>query len=173
MQHSYLIGLLNLSSTRVFLDLSKFGIGLGRVYIKLSPATALARQFLLLCTGQRGPSFIGSRFLMVNDLGQRWEWVSAGDYDKDTGEGGATLVQEVKGEPEYWRSDTEGLVWATHGSTRSKSAQFAITTGNSPTGTRSWAFGQVDGGLGVVRAEVNAINIGKVTIDNCGLVVPL
>lgn len=50
-------------SLLVFLDLAWRGEVHGRVYIRLNLLVPLARQFLLLCSGQQGPSYAGTSLL--------------------------------------------------------------------------------------------------------------
>ncbi|XP_069192227.1 uncharacterized protein [Procambarus clarkii] len=57
LQESEVVGMLDPSCTLAFLELGWAGSTRGRVTIRLTPDTLLARQFVLLCTGQRGHTY--------------------------------------------------------------------------------------------------------------------
>nr|XP_045586742.1 peptidyl-prolyl cis-trans isomerase-like [Procambarus clarkii] len=160
------------SCTLAFLDLGWAGSTRGRVTIRLTPDTPLARQFVLLCTGQRGHTYRNTKLLEVWEKGQPWEWVGGGDYESNDGEGGAPLLPDLKGQ--YRKSDRAGAVLCLDDPGGPKSAQFIITTGDRQVGDL-WpdVFGDVVSGLDVVRAAVNHSDIREVTVVDCGVVLPL
>ncbi|XP_069193063.1 uncharacterized protein [Procambarus clarkii] len=172
LQESEVVGVLEPSCTLVFLDLGWAGSTRGRVTIRLAPDTPLARQFLLLCTGQRGPSYLNTKLLQVCNKGGPEEWVEGGDYESNDGEGGARLLPHLRGQ--YRWSGQAGAVWARWGSWDPRSAQFAIITRDEPDGGQlPHVFGNVVSGLDVVRAAVNHSDITEVTVVDCGVVLPL
>lgn len=173
LQHKSLMSLLDTSSTLVFLDLGWAGSPRGRVYIRLSPDTGLAKQFLLLCTGERGPSYASSRILGVWNKSTEFEMVGGGDYDCNSGQGGAPLLQGLKNCEEYKRPAAAGTVRALHGPESNKCAQFSISTRDCPSREWHWAFGHVETGIEVVRSAANHRNIREVTVMDCGVVLPL
>lgn len=143
------------------------------MYIRLTPDTELARQFLLLCSGERGPSYKHSRLLGVWNKGTEFEMVGGGDYDRNDGHGGAPIMENLRPRREYQRAALSGTVRAMHGPVSSKSAQFSISTQDCASREWHWAFGRVERGLEVVRAAANHKNIKEVTVVDCGVVVPL
>ncbi|XP_069193755.1 peptidyl-prolyl cis-trans isomerase-like [Procambarus clarkii] len=172
LQESEVVGVLEPSCTLAFLDLGWAGSTRGRVTIRLTPDTPLARQFVLLCTGQRGHTYRNTKLLEVWDKGQPGECVGGGDYGSNDGKGGAPLLSDLQGQ--YRRSDRAGAVlcWLAPGDP--KSAQFTITTRDLQGGKqRVNVFGDVVSGLDVVRAAVNHSNIREVTVVDCGVVLPL
>ncbi|XP_069187231.1 uncharacterized protein [Procambarus clarkii] len=70
LQESEVVGVLEPSCTLAFLDLGWAGSTRGRVTIRLTPDTPLARQFVLLCTGQRGHTYRNTKLLRVWGKGQ-------------------------------------------------------------------------------------------------------
>ncbi|XP_069161667.1 uncharacterized protein [Procambarus clarkii] len=172
LQESEVVGMLEPSCTLAFLDLGWAGLTRGRVTIRLTPDTPLARQFVLLCTGQRGHTYHNTKLLRVVYKGSQWECVGGGDYESNDGKGGAPLLPDLQGQ--YRMSDRAGTVWATFGPEDPKSAQFVITTRDSQDGVQ-WqdVFGDVVSGLDVVRAAVNHSDITEVTVVDCGVVLPL
>ncbi|XP_069193717.1 peptidyl-prolyl cis-trans isomerase-like [Procambarus clarkii] len=134
----------------------------------------MARQFVLLCTGQRGHTYRNTKLLHVGAKGQPGECVRGGDYESNDGEGGAPLLPDLQGQ--YRRSGQAGAVWSWSWPVghNPKSAQFGITTRDYQD-RRQWSgvFGDVVSGLDVVRAAVKYINISEVTVVNCGVVLPL
>ncbi|XP_069180694.1 peptidyl-prolyl cis-trans isomerase-like [Procambarus clarkii] len=171
-QESDVVGVLDPSCTLAFLDLGWAGSTRGRVTIRLTPDTPLARQFVLLCTAQRGHTFRNTKLLGVGDKGLPGEWVRGGDYERNDGEGGASLLPDLRGQ--YRQSHQAGAVaswWPPGGP---KSAQFAIITrDHQGGGPWSYVFGDVVSGLDVVRAAVNHSDITEVTVVDCGVVLPL
>ncbi|XP_050730505.1 uncharacterized protein LOC127005594 [Eriocheir sinensis] len=156
----------------VFLDLSWPGSTTRRVKIHLSPDTPWGRQFLLLCTGQRGPSYRNTSLLGVGRKGQQGEFVRAGDYESNDGEGDAILLSDLdKGE--YRTSgqpgDVCGLVW--NDPTRGVCGLFGIYTKNGQGNDKSTkVFGEVVEGLPVVVEAAQHSNIREVTVVDCGVV---
>ncbi|XP_069192283.1 uncharacterized protein [Procambarus clarkii] len=172
LQESEVVGVLEPSCTLAFLDLRWAGSTRGRVTIRLTPDTPLARQFVLLCTGQRGHTYRNTKLLQVWDKGEPGECVRGGDYESNDGKGGAPLLPDLQGQ--YRESGRAGAVWAWWGPGDPTSAQFAITTRDLQDG-RQWSdvLGDVVSGLDVVRAAVNHSDIKEVTVVDCGVVLPL
>ncbi|XP_069192231.1 peptidyl-prolyl cis-trans isomerase-like [Procambarus clarkii] len=172
LQESEVVGVLEPSCTLAFLDLGWAGSTRGRVTIRLTPDTPLARQFVLLCTGQRGHTYRNTKLLVVVDKGHPGECVGAGDYESNDGKGGAPLLPDLKGQ--YRESRQAGAVLAMGRPGNPRCAQFAITTRDLPDDDQwSYAFGDVVSGLDVVRAAVNHSDIREVTVVDCGVVLPL
>ncbi|XP_045624247.1 peptidyl-prolyl cis-trans isomerase-like [Procambarus clarkii] len=179
-QESEVVGLLDPSCTLAFLDLGWAGSSRGRVTIRLAPDTPLARQFVLLCTGQWGPTYHNSKLFGVWEMGQagEWaiaqagEWVEGGDYESNDGRGGATLLPDLRGQ--YRRSGRAGSVWSWCGLGRARGAKFGITTRDHPNCHR-WlqVFGEVVSGLDVLRAAFNHSYITEVIVVDCGVLLPL
>ncbi|XP_069180684.1 uncharacterized protein [Procambarus clarkii] len=172
-QESDVVGVLDPSCTLAFLDLGWAGSTRGRVTIRLTPDTPLARQFVLLCTGQRGHTYHNTKLLRVGGKGQPGVCVRGGDYESNDGEGGASLLPDLQGQ--YRESRQAGAVgswWPLPGGLRS--AQFFIATRDRQAGLQ-WprVFGDVVSGLDVVRAAVNHSDITEVTVVDCGVVLPL
>ncbi|XP_069182310.1 peptidyl-prolyl cis-trans isomerase-like [Procambarus clarkii] len=172
LQESEVVGVLEPSCTLAFLDLGWAGSTRGRVTIRLTPDTPLARQFVLLCTGQRGHTYRNTKLLNVKYKGGPGEYVGGGDYESNDGKGGAPLLPDLQGQ--YRESGQAGVVCAIGGPEGSRCAQFGITTRDRQ-GGRQWpyVFGDVVNGLDVVRAAVNHSNIREVTVVDCGVVLPL
>ncbi|XP_069193485.1 uncharacterized protein [Procambarus clarkii] len=172
LQESEVVGVLEPSCTLAFLDLGWAGSTRGRVTIRLTPDTPLARQFVLLCTGQRGHTYRNTKLLQVWDKGEPGEYVMGGDYESNDGEGGAPLLSDLYGQ--YRESVRAGAVLCFDEPGGPTSAQFTITTRDRQ-GSDQWfyVFGDVVSGLDVVRAAVNHSDIREVTVVDCGVVLPL
>ncbi|XP_069191061.1 uncharacterized protein [Procambarus clarkii] len=172
LQESEVVGVLEPSCTLAFLDLGWAGSTRGRVTIRLTPDTPLARQFVLLCTGQRGHTYRNTKLLEVWHKGQPDEYVVGGDYESNDGKGGAPLLPDLQGQ--YRESHRAGAVLCCDDLGGPRSAQFIITTRDRQD-DRQWThvFGDVVSGLDVVRAAVNHSDITEVTVVDCGVVLPL
>ncbi|XP_069193061.1 uncharacterized protein [Procambarus clarkii] len=172
LQESEVVGVLEPSCTLAFLDLGWAGSTRGRVTIRLTPDTPLARQFVLLCTGQQGHTYHNTKLMEVWGKGQPGEWVAGGDYESIDGEGGAPLLPDLQGQ--YRESRQAGVLLASGGPGGPRSAQFIITTRDRQDGVQwSGVFGDVVSGLDVLRAAVNHSDITEVTVVDCGVVLPL
>ncbi|XP_069168023.1 uncharacterized protein [Procambarus clarkii] len=158
LQESEVVGVLDPSCTLAFLDLGWAGSTRGRVIIRLTPDTPLARQFVLLCTGQRGHTYRNTKLLVVRNMGRPGEHMAGGDYESNDGQGGASLLPHLQGQ--YRESGRAGAVWPRLGPGGPRSAQFAITTRDHRDGVQLRnVFGDVVSGLDVLRAAVNHSDI--------------
>ncbi|XP_050739112.1 uncharacterized protein LOC127009801 [Eriocheir sinensis] len=156
----------------VFLDLSWPGSAPRRVQIRLSPDTPRGRQLLLLCTGQRGPSYVNTRLYGVGRKAEAGEFVKGGDYESNDGEGSSVLLPGL-GEGEYRKSgragDVCGLEWTDR--TRGECGHFGIFTRDCKDGGgTSLVFGEVVDGLHVVAEAAQHRDIKEVTVADCGVV---
>ncbi|KAK3882634.1 hypothetical protein Pcinc_013002 [Petrolisthes cinctipes] len=151
-----MIKTLNPESTITFLDMAWEGLTRGRVYIRVSKDTTQARQFVGLCTGQPGSSFLNTRLNRVLKKGGKEECVFGGNYNfNDIVYGLYTGVGRVS-----FKSHSE------------KSGEFCIST-NSGYEYKYAYIGQVESGLEVLKAAVQLRDITQVTVVDCGVVVPL
>lgn len=154
----------------VFLELTWPGSAPRQVRIRFTKDSPRARQFVLLCTGQWGPSYVGTKFWAVEDKGRTVERVKGGDYESNNGNGGAALLPGPD-EGEYQSSVRAGSVWGCGGNDPARSAQFAIST-KERTDRCQWSgvFGEVVHGLDVIAAAARHHNIREVTVVDCGVV---
>ncbi|KAK3888700.1 hypothetical protein Pcinc_007267 [Petrolisthes cinctipes] len=154
---SEIIKTLNPESTITFLDMAWEGLTRGRVYIRVSEDKTEARQFVGLCTGQPGSSFLNTQLNGVVWKGGQYECVFGGNYNfnDNSGHGSYSGVGTVS-----FKSNSE------------KSGQFCISTNRG-----DWSLGadigQVESGLEVVNAAAELNDITQVTVVDCGVVVPL
>lgn len=154
----------------VFLELAWPGTTPRRVHIRLSLDTPLGRQFIMLCTGQKGPCYINTRLWRVWNKEKPGECVWGGDYERNDGTGGAALVPDL-GIGKYWRSHRVGSVWGRVCSNPAQGAQFGILTRDRLDGdVFGDVFGEVTRGLNVVTAAALHTDIREVTVVDCGVV---
>ena len=151
----------------VFLDLAWPGSAPCRVLIRLDRDTTLGRQFILMCTGQRGTSYINTNLFRVWDDGRgRWRGVIGGDYQHNNGKGGAALLN--LGSCQYMSLCHAGDVfWRSSGP--SKGTQFHIIT-KASVSSNHHIFGKVVDGLEVVAAASNHRPITEAIVVDCGVV---
>ncbi|KAG0717789.1 Peptidyl-prolyl cis-trans isomerase F, mitochondrial [Chionoecetes opilio] len=156
---------------RVFLVLGWKGRPSRRVLIHLGTDTPGARQFLLLCTGQRGPSYNGSTLFKVVNEGGLGECVMGGDYENNNGEGGAALLPDLD-EGVYRESCMAGGVLGWWCGDPAQDAQFCIITKDWLEGSIvPYVIGKVEVGLEVVQEAARHRPITEVTVVDCGVVV--
>ncbi|XP_063857888.1 uncharacterized protein LOC135099445 isoform X3 [Scylla paramamosain] len=154
----------------VFLDLVWSGSAARRVVVSLPQDTPLGRQFMLLCSGQRGACYANTRLFKVIYEGQPGECVLGGDYQTGDGRGGAALLPHLD-QGEYWQSGKAGTVlWRWRGDP-ARGAQFIIITRDIQR-DRVWrgVFGQVVRGLEVVQEAARHHPITEVIVVQCGVV---
>lgn len=154
----------------VFLDLEWSGSAPQRVLIRLNPDTPMGRQFLLLCTGQRGLSYSNTRLWKVKNKGKPGECICGGDYERNDGTGGAALIPDLE-EGEYWRSGRAGAVWRWTNRGSSRGALFGIVTRDRQDGrVMGGVFGEVVRGVDVVATAAQHVDMAAVTVVECGVV---
>lgn len=155
----------------VFLDLCWPRSKQQRVLIRLDPDTPMGRQFVLLCTGQRGPSYANTRLWGVGSKGLPGERLWLGDYERSDGSGGAALLPNLN-RGQYRKSGRAGALWGTwqwNGSARG--AQFGITTRDKQDGgVWSDVFGEVVEGMDCLAAAIQHSDITEVNVVDCGVV---
>uniref|UniRef100_A0A0P4WJX0 PPIase cyclophilin-type domain-containing protein n=1 Tax=Scylla olivacea TaxID=85551 RepID=A0A0P4WJX0_SCYOL len=153
----------------VFMDLAWPGSARRRVLIHLTHDTPRGQQFLLLCTGQQGPSYANTRLFKLVKEGRPGERVWGGDYEYNNGMGGAALLPDLdKGE--YGKSTKAGGLWWWWGRGPARGAQFTITINDCPKGVERPVFGEVVEGLDSVEAAARHRPITEVTVVECGVV---
>lgn len=154
-----------------FLDLFWAGQRRGRVHVHLKTNTALAKQFAILCAGERGHTYAYSSFHTVGNKGQAGEYIIAGDYECNDGTKGAHILQGPLGR--YRKSDQAGAVFCWYTLGGEKGAQFAILTkdGLRKDGKKYInVFGEVKGsGMQALRLAAQYSNINDVMIADCGV----
>ncbi|XP_063856642.1 uncharacterized protein LOC135098295 isoform X2 [Scylla paramamosain] len=154
----------------VFLDLVWSGSAARRVVVSLPQDTPRGRQFMLLCSGQRGACYANTRLFNVMSEGQPGECVVGGDYQTGDGRGGAALLPHL-GQGDYWESGKAGAVWWPWRGGPACGAHFGITTRGVQRG-RVWrgVFGQVVRGLEVVQEAAQHRPVTEVIVVQCGVV---
>lgn len=163
--------MLDYSYALTFLELAWPGSPPRRVYIRLSPDSGRGRQFVMLCSGEKGHSYANTNFLRVKNKGLRGECLQGGDYNFNSGVGGHNIIPGLACNGEYKRRDVTGSVGAVY-TNALNGAQFYIRTRGRPAVNRFTVFGQVEKGLEVAAAAIALQDVKKVTVVDCGVVVP-
>ncbi|KAG7164693.1 uncharacterized protein LOC121871292 [Homarus americanus] len=154
------------SSTMAYLELSWGGTIRGRVLIRVDSDTRLGQQFVLLCTGELGPTYKSTRFIEVIN-----ECVYGGDYEYNDGTGGAALQTTVTKSEEYQRPGSGAVVGRWKDDARR--AQFGITIREWSANMYEVVIGRVESGLALVAAAVRFHTLQEVVIEDCGIVLEL
>lgn len=155
-----------------FLDLTWPDSEPRRVVVRLSPDTPLGRQFILLCTGQRGPCYAQTTFFHLKYSGQPGERVSGGDYERNNGKGGSPLLPDLdKGD--YRKSRLAGAVHGVwRGDDRTNwNTNFGILMKDleeegDPVDT---VFGEVKAGMESLTEAAKQYYITDVSVKDCGV----
>ena len=150
----------------LFLDLAWPGCAQRRVLIHLDRDTTMGRQFILLCTGQRGACYANTKLLKAWNYGLG-QGVMAGDYDYNNGQGGAALLPGL--DSVRYQSSREAGDVCVYSYDSFRGAQFIIIT--KVTGPlNDYPFGKVVDGLEVVVAAYKHHPITEVNVVDCGVV---
>ncbi|XP_071532109.1 uncharacterized protein [Panulirus ornatus] len=157
--------------SEVFLELSVAGRCLGRVYIKLWGHLRRAHQFLALCLGTLGPSYVGASFSHVAYMKKARESLCCKEYRSSDGKSCTReLMNDLEWGGEFARTPQEGLVIPL--SKNIDEHGFGICTRGQLEGRFHCPFGEVTSGLKFVRAAIRHDPVTEVTITDCGLVIP-
>lgn len=123
----------------------------------------------MLCTGERGPSYRWTKFFASGGLFTRY--LAGGDYEHNTGRGGAQIVEGVSEPPCLARME-DGIVCGEGAYEASVLAQFKIFYQGGSSPFARCPIGRVVRGLALV-AQVAAADLDKVYIEECGIIVPV
>lgn len=158
----------------VFLELSVGRSKLGIVYVRLWGHLRRAQNFMLLCMGSLGQSFIGSHFLSVNGKGTAGESIGAGMYRDAQGMMSTVpLLTGLEYGGAYQTEVSRGLLVASSGGRPEMDCLYSIITGDGEGGGYSQCkFGWVVSGLEYLREVVDIQPLRRVWVSNCGLVLP-
>ncbi|XP_037801312.1 uncharacterized protein LOC119596212 [Penaeus monodon] len=174
-QFSALEGLLESDRPVVFLELSAGGLHLGRVYIRLRGHMRRAQQFLALCLGTLGASFVGSFFSRVNDKGEPGETLVGGKYycQREKRFVAKGLIDSLEWGGEHGDADKAGyLADYSDGNSKHDTLFGICTSDNLGMDLVIPVFGEVTAGLEVVSAAASHQPVTDVTIIQSGLVIP-
>ncbi|XP_063585746.1 uncharacterized protein LOC134763112 [Penaeus indicus] len=152
----------------VFLTLGWHGTTQGDLIITLENSSVRSRQFLSLCIGESEHSYRGTSFLTISNFGNPGEMVTGGDYDKNDGTGGQSILPGIPENENTVQPVIEGLL--SGGPAKCNGAQFNIYTQNLPGAFDYWSFGRVTAGMDILKKAVLLSNIQDVKIENCGAV---
>ncbi|KAK3877938.1 hypothetical protein Pcinc_017406 [Petrolisthes cinctipes] len=145
---------LNPDYTNIFLDMA-WSERRERVYIVVNTNTTEARQFVDLCTGQRGSSFFNTRLTRVWNKGKAGECVFGGNYDS-----GVNRMLSSDG-----CCDEGRVMFMSHSD---KSGEFIINTnGISPKFGIDVGFVLI--GHTVLKEAAQLSDITQVTVVDCGV----
>ncbi|KAK3885506.1 hypothetical protein Pcinc_005569 [Petrolisthes cinctipes] len=140
--------------TYTFLDMAWSGRR-ERVYIWVNPNTTEGRQFVDLCTGQRGSSFLNTRLTRVWNKGKAGECVFGGNYDS-----GVNRMLSSDG-----CCGERTVMFISH---TDESGEFIINT-NDKSPKFGIDIGTVLGGLKVLQEAAQLSDITQVTVVDCGV----
>lgn len=157
----------------VFMDLGWGGETHGRVYMRVYGDTPRGRQFLLLCSGEKGPSYKGTHFFDSYRVGEPGEIIRGGDYENDDGTGGAAILEDLDVGGVYLQEAVEGLLVGAHIRQPERLAVFGIILIAYPCSKTDTGFGVVTNGIGTLKSVSRHKPISDVAIENCGLVIPI
>ncbi|XP_042231986.1 uncharacterized protein LOC121872923 [Homarus americanus] len=156
--------------TEVFLELSVGKQSLGRVYIELWTHLRRAQQFLALCLGSLGSSYVGASFV-VTAHNQERETLDVRRYVLPDGStSNRILMSDLEWGGRFSGPAKKRTVMGSFYGTDTHG--FGICTRGQPLGTFQCPFGRVSSGMGVVEVAVRHNPITEVTITDCGIVIP-
>ncbi|XP_068222453.1 uncharacterized protein [Palaemon carinicauda] len=150
--------------TTVFYEIGNEEEVLGRVYVRLQNNSALARQVVLMCSGEKGVSYKGT-FLYRYD--KTHGILEGGDYENNDGSGGKAILEGTADSDSYTENWTSpGTLTGTRCSTK---FQFHLKRLRRNV---HMVIGKVLEGLDILR-EAPDLQLGEVYIRDCGLFVQM
>ncbi|KAK7076918.1 hypothetical protein SK128_025735 [Halocaridina rubra] len=181
-----------------FLEISCRGKFLGRVLIRMLGDTLRGRQFLMMCTGEAGPSFCNTHFHRVWSKSRPGESIWGGDYEKGDGSGGSTVLKVSNNEKSVpaskhmavkaglvsgsYENENPRTIFRVYTKDDVKPQRKSHSSYNSMYNAHSFskeeniakdtsAFGMVENGLDVFETALICDNITEVVIHACGVVI--
>nr|XP_045614357.1 tripartite motif-containing protein 65-like isoform X2 [Procambarus clarkii] len=156
--------------SEVFLELGVDGRCLGRVHILVQTHLRRAQQFMLLCLGILGPSYVGASFVITAPNQERETLDSRRYVLPDGSTSNRILMADLEWGGKFAGPAKEGVVMGSYYGTDTHG--FGICTRGQLGGVFQCPFGEVLSGMEVIRAAVRHDPVTDVTITDCGLVVP-
>ncbi|XP_068201950.1 uncharacterized protein [Palaemon carinicauda] len=163
------------SDRMTFMDFGSGGKSLVRIVIKYYNDVNFlnhVRNHILLCTGERGPSYVNSKVLEVRDKGRAGEFLILGDFERNDGTAGRAVVSSKEAGVWWKRGASVGMLSSylcQHGSTEATASQFCILT-QKYYGAKIFAY--VKEGLSALSSVIRKCdNVREIEIIDCGRVV--
>ncbi|XP_045614699.1 uncharacterized protein [Procambarus clarkii] len=168
-------------TSEVFLELSVGGRSLGRVYIQLKPRLRHSQQFMLLCLGTMGPSFVGSSISSVNHKNGLNENIVVNSYTDRITSGNTNLLTSLDSDCDIntvWEGSVTSvdlglnkfgfMIW-----TKGHKVEYCPSRGYNyyevdAVCNDHFPFGEISSGMEVVLAAIAHNPITQVTITGCG-----
>lgn len=177
-QFESLSAMLPEESPAIFFDIGWAGERRGRVYVSLFGTTPRSRQAIMLCSGEKGPSYRNTSFYEYQVTSSRWSAnkrhaiLYGGDYEENDGSGGKPILEDILDGEEYTHPAKEGLMvsWPAADHWRSGSFGFYLVAGTPK--TVDTAFGVVSHRLGILKAAAEQDPVTNAYVSDCGFVIP-
>ncbi|KAK4327958.1 hypothetical protein Pmani_001578 [Petrolisthes manimaculis] len=166
-------GLVPRNSASAFLEVRWDGHQQGKVTIKTQGRTARARQFLQLCSGEAGASYLNTSFFEADRVGGEGAIIRGGDYENNDGTGGAALLEGITDAGDYLKEAAPGLVVGAKSTQRHRLAAFGVILSSWSGHKTDTAFGEVSSGLAILTAATHHSPLTDVVVEDCGLIIPL
>ncbi|XP_064088013.1 E3 ubiquitin-protein ligase TRIM65-like [Macrobrachium nipponense] len=146
----------------------------GYVYVRMFGDTPRSRQTILLCSGEKGPSYRNTRFYGKVTGYADSEILQGGDYENDDGTGGRGVVEGIVSGDPYRRDVEAGLFTGFPEREPWRLGGFGIYLDGVRGVKDACAHGVVEEGLDVVKKAADVLSSARdVTVVDCGLVIPL
>ncbi|CAL4060316.1 unnamed protein product [Meganyctiphanes norvegica] len=147
------------SGAQTFLEVCWTNKLRGRIIIKMYRDTNRGKQFNLMCSGELGPSYVGTKLDQIRAV--YGSYVHGGNYD---GKSGKALIADLENGGNCSHDMKDGIVVGSN-----KSTLFTIHH-KSASYQNTMAFGEVEKGMDTVRFIPK---VSDARISNCGLILEL
>ena len=128
-----------------------------------------AQQFFFMCTGEKGPSYKGTRF-SASHVGEPGEVIFGGTYSFNNKITGTSILPLMTDDDLGTRLCTSGLVWVLPITSPSYGTIFCVTLRSMPGKLFNGVMGEVVSGLAILRAAVLHRPIEDITVKDCGII---
>lgn len=162
------------SNQLCFFDVEWNGRFEGRVYLRMLGSTPRGKNFVLLCTGEAGPCYKGTRLFPDNNL-TNYSVVRGGDWEFDDLTGGKTAQStiQINDDGIYKKKVYPGLLSGMATSDSARLSQFIIDLKHGRGQREECSFGRVENGLAIVKSAHQAMPEAIPVIMDCGFVIDI
>ncbi|KAK7071079.1 hypothetical protein SK128_024601 [Halocaridina rubra] len=173
-EYNEVMNLIDPNSRLAFLDISTRSAFIGRLYIRLSPNSEAAIQFMLLSLAELKHTYADTSLLHMWMHNKDREYIQFGDYELNTGQGGPGIVPGLANAGVYNKPWRAGTVWGFLNKS-SVAGQFFILTRDIPREVlTAAAYGMVEDGFPALEKLARycdgGCDITDIFIKDCGMV---
>ena len=149
----------------------------GRLVFRMSNDSPRAKQFLLICTGEKGVTYKGSRFYKLQNEGHPGEILCGGEMqsnnDNESNEAQSHLVEGIEDGGIYYRNLTRGVLAGPRYNMSDKALVFGVCTKDHKESKFRTAFGEIEEGMALLSLACQHSPLTDIVVKESGIMIPL